>query len=180
MSATETLRQDHIKIKRLEKIIEKCYKDLYSGKDIPLSDIEKIHYVISEFLDSIHYSREEDSYFACVASYDTLKDEIRKFMIEHEFSRRIAKNIAKHLQRWKAGEDAREPVARFLRTYCVYLDDHLKKEEEFFSRAQSDVLSAEEEREMYEQFSSVMAVSTKIETLMGEMEYLERQSWMIS
>lgn len=180
MSATETLRQDHVKIKRLEKIIEKCYKDLYSGKDIPLYDIEKIHYVISEFLDSIHYSREEDSYFACVASYDTLKDEIRRFMIEHEFSRRIAKNIARHLQRWKAGEDAREPVARFLRTYYIYLDDHLKKEEEFFSRAQSEVLSAEEEREMYEQFSSVMAVSTKIEALMREIEYLERRSWMIS
>src|SRR5574338_1283429 len=122
MSATELLRQDHIKIKRLEKIITKCYQELYAGKQIiPLSDIEKINFVISEFLDSIHYSREEDSYFACVASYGTLKEEIRKFMIEHEFSRRIAKNISNHLRRWQNGEDAREPVARFLRTYHIYL-----------------------------------------------------------
>ena len=145
---SEILRQDHLKIKRLEKIIIKCYKDLYAGKTIPLSDIEKINYVILEFLDSIHYSREEDSYFACVASYDSLKDEIRKFMIEHEFSRRIAKNIAKYLQKWKNGEDAREPVARFLRTYSIYLEDHLKKEEEFFAKAQSEILSKEEEQEM--------------------------------
>lgn len=180
MSATEILRQDHLKIKRLEKIIIKCYKDLYAGKAIPLSDIEKINYVISEFLDSIHYSREEDSYFACVASYDSLKDEIRKFMIEHEFSRRIAKNIAKYLQKWKNGEDAREPVARFLRTYSIYLEDHLKKEEEFFAKAQSEILSKEEEQEMYEQFQSVMAISTKIETILKEIDYLEQQNWFKS
>jgi hemerythrin-like domain-containing protein len=180
MSATDVLRQDHLKIKRLEKIIEKCYKDLYAGKNIPLSDIEKITFVISEFLDSIHYSREEDSYFACVAGYNTLKDEIRKFMIEHEFSRGIAKNIAKHLHRWQNGEDAREPVARFLRTYYIYLNDHLQKEEEFFKRVQDEVLSKEEEQEMYNFFQSVIAVSTKIETIMKEIEYLEKQDWFTS
>ncbi|MEM3006703.1 MAG: hemerythrin domain-containing protein [Candidatus Nitrosotenuis sp.] len=177
MSATEILRQDHLKIKRLEKLIDKCYKELYAGKDIPLSDIEKINYVISEFLDSIHYSREEDSYFACVASYDKLKDEIRKFMIEHEFSRRIAKNIAKYLQDWKDGKDAREQVARYLRTYVIYLGDHLNKEEEFFKKAQNEILSQEEEKEMYEQFQAVMAVSTKIETVLKQIEYLEQQEW---
>ena len=44
-----------------EKIVIKCYQSLYDGKDIPLSDIEKITFLISEFLDSIHNSREEDS-----------------------------------------------------------------------------------------------------------------------
>jgi hemerythrin-like domain-containing protein len=180
MSATDALRADHLKIKRLEKIIEKCYKDLYAGKVIPLFDIEKITFVIYEFLDSIHYSREEDSYFACVASYDTLKDEIRKFMIEHEFSRRIAKNIAKYLQLWQNGEDAREPVARFLRTYHIYLYDHLQKEEEFFKKVHNEVLSKEEEQAMYEQFQSVIAISTKIETIMKEIEYLEKQDWFMS
>ena len=179
MSATETLLQDHLKIRRLDKIIVKCHQDLYAGKAIPINDLEKITFVISEFLDAIHYSREEDSYFACVASYDTLKEEIRKFTIEHEFSRRIAASIAKHVQRWKNGEDAREPVARFLRTYTIYLNDHLAKEDEFFKQA-PNVLSSEEEQEMYEQFQSVMAVSTKIETVMKEIEYLEKQDWFAS
>jgi hemerythrin-like domain-containing protein len=180
MSATQLLRADHLKIRRLEKIIEKCYKDLYTNKDIPLSDIEKITFVISEFLDSIHYSREEDSYFACVGSYGTLRDEIRKFMIEHEFSRRIAKNIATHLQRWQNGHDAREPVARFLRTYYIYLSDHLQKEEEFFKKVEAEILSREEEQQMYEQFQSVMAITTKMQTIMDEIEYLERQNWFLN
>jgi hemerythrin-like domain-containing protein len=136
--------------------------------------------VIAEFLDSIHYSREEDSYFACVASYDSLKDEIRKFMIEHEFSRRIAKNINKHLQEWKEGKDSREPVARFLRTYSIYLEDHLKKEDEFFNKAEAQILSIEEEQQMYEQFQSVMAVSTKMQVILEQLDYLEKQYWFVS
>ncbi len=90
LSATDALRKDHKQIVRLEKVIIKCYTELYAGKNIPLSDIDKISLVIDEFLDSIHYSREEDSYFPCVASYDHLKEEIRSLLIEHEFSRRIA------------------------------------------------------------------------------------------
>ncbi len=180
LSATNSLREDHKQIKRLEKIIIKCYNDLYDGKDIPFGDIEKINIVIAEFLDSIHYSREEDSYFPCVASYDHLKKEIRNLMIEHEFSRRIAKNISTHLMRWKNGEDAREPVARFLRTYSIYLMDHMSKEEEFFDKAESEVLSKEEEIEMFEQFRSVIAITTKMQEIIKEIEYLEKRPWFLT
>lgn len=177
MNATESLREDHKQIRRLDKIIIKCYTELYAGKNIPLSDIDKITLIIEEFLDSIHYSKEEDSYFPCVASYDHLKKEIKGLLIEHEFSRRIALQIKKHLKRWKDGEDAREPVARFLKTYSIYLMDHMTKEEKFFDEAESDVLSKEEEFEMFEQFTSSMVTSKKIEDLIKEIEYLENQSW---
>ncbi|HET6517057.1 MAG TPA: hemerythrin domain-containing protein [Nitrosopumilaceae archaeon] len=177
MTATETLRKDHEQIKRLEKVISKCYQALYDGKEIPFSDIEKITIIISEFLDSIHYSREENSYFPCVASYDSLKKEIRTFLIEHEFGRRIARQISKHLQRWKNGVDAREPVARFLRTYSIYLNDHISKEEHFFDQAEKTILSKEEEQEMYEQFKSVMSITKKINEMIKEIDLLEQRQW---
>lgn len=177
MSATEALREDHKQIKRLEKVIIKCYTELYAGKNIPLSDIGKITLIIEEFLDSIHYSREEDSYFPCVATYDHLKQEIRALLIEHEFSRRIAIQIKKFLKKWKDGEDAREPVARYLKTYSIYLMDHMTKEENFFDKAESEILSKEEEYDMYEQFKSVMTISKKMEDMIKEIEYLEDQPW---
>jgi len=180
LSATDSLREDHKQIKRLDKIIIKCYEDLYNGKDIPFGDIEKINLIIAEFLDSIHYSREEDSYFPCVASYDHLKKEIRDLMIEHEFSRRIAKNISTHLKRWKNGEDAREPVARYLKTYSIYLMDHMSKEEQFFDKAESEVLSKEEEIEMFEQFRSVIAITTKMQNMIKEIEFLEQRPWFLT
>ncbi|HXV50890.1 MAG TPA: hemerythrin domain-containing protein [Nitrosopumilaceae archaeon] len=177
MSATDVLRKDHEQIKRLEKIILKCYNGIYEQKTIPFSDLEKINLIILEFLDSIHYSREEDSYFACVGGYGTLKKEIRVFMIEHEFSRRIAKNIAKYLQQWKNGTNTSEPVARFLRTYSIYLKDHLSKEEEFFSKTEKEVLSQEEETAMFEQFQSQITITKKIQEIIKEIDYLEQQPW---
>jgi hemerythrin-like domain-containing protein len=177
LNATESLREDHKQIRRLDKVIIKCYTELYAGKNIPLSDIDKITIIIEEFLDSIHYSKEEDSYFPCVASYDHLKKEIRGLLIEHEFSRRIALQIKKHLKRWKKGENAREPVARFLKTYSIYLMDHMTKEEKFFDEVESEILSKEEEFEMYEQFTSSMVTSKKIGDLIQEIQYLENQQW---
>jgi hemerythrin-like domain-containing protein len=173
LSATEELRADHDQVRRLQKVIEKCAEKIASGSNIPFSDIEKITIIIYEFVDTIHHSREEDSYFPCVASYDSLKEEIRKFMIEHEFGRNIAREITKHLQRWKKGEDAREPVSRFLRTYSVYLN----KENKFFDQAEAEVLSKEEETEMYEQYRSVTAITKKKEDMIKEIDFLENQPW---
>jgi len=103
MSATNQLRADHDQVRRLEKIVGKCADELYKGTKIPFSDLTKITIVISEFVDTIHHSREEDSYFPCVASYDTLKDEIRKFMIEHEFWKKYCPTnitLSKKMERW--------------------------------------------------------------------------------
>ena len=178
MSGTEVLRNDHKQIRRLEKVVVKCYTKLYAGEDIPFSDIEKMGLIMSEFLDAIHYSREEDQYFPCVASYDSLKQEIRAFMIEHEFGRRIATNVSKYLQKWKSGEDQREPVARYLKAYAVYLDDHLTKEDKFFDNAENKVLSKDEEKMMYEEFRSVTAVVTKLDEMIKSIDYLETTPWM--
>lgn len=139
--------------------------------------MDKITLIISEFLDSIHYSREEDSYFACVASYGSLNEEIRKFMIEHEFGRRVAAKIAKHLREWKSGTDSREPVARFMKAYHVYLTDHLEKEDQFFDEVEKTILSPQEETELQEQFRSVMTVTRTIDEMIKEIEYLEERPW---
>ena len=178
MSATEALRNDHKQIRRLEKIIIQCYTKLNAGQDIPFSDMEQMTRIMSEFLDAIHYSREEDAYFPCVVSYDTLKQEIRAFMIEHEFARRIAKSISTHLQSWKKGNNEREPVARFLKAYAVYLNDHITKEDKFFDVTEKEILSKEEEKIMYEEFRAVTAVSTKLDKMLELISGLESKPWM--
>ena len=177
MSASDILRKDHEEIMKLEKVISSCYQNLYDGHHIPFNDIEKITFLISEFLDSIHFTREEGSYFPCVASYDTLRKEISALLIEHEFSRNIAKKLSEYLVKWKNGEDMREPVARYLRTYSIFLIDHMSKEEDFFAKAENTVLSKEEEREMYEQFTSVSTISTKLSELLNDIKQLQEKAW---
>ena len=177
MSASEFLRNEHQDILRLEKIITKCYNALYKGVNIPFGDIDKINFLIAEFLDSIHFTREEGSYFPCVATYDHLNKEIRELLIEHEFSRNIAKQISKNLKVWSDGHDRREPVARFLRTYSIFLIDHMEKEEKFFEKAEKELLSKEEEQEMFEQFQSISAIAEKVTSLLNDIDYLESQNW---
>ena len=177
MSGTETLRNDHKQVRRLDKVVLRCYTCLNEGQTIPFSDMDKITLIISEFLDSIHYEREENSYFACVASYGGLNEEIRRFMIEHEFGRRVASKIAKHLNAWKSGKDAREPVARYLKTYHIYLVDHLAKEDKFFDEVEKNILSPEEETELHEQFRSIITETKTIENMIKEIEFLENRPW---
>ena len=177
MSASEFLRKEHQEIMRLEKVITKSYKALYDGVNIPFSHIDKINFLIAEFLDSVHFTREEGSYFPCVASYDHLNKEIRALLIEHEFSRNIAKAISKNLKLWKEGQDKREPVARFLNVYSTFLIDHMKREEEFFEKAEKEILSREEEQEMFEQFQSISAIAEKVASLLEDIDYLESQHW---
>ena len=179
MNATDVLRKDHEHVRRLETIVKKCADELYRGTDIPFSDIEKITMIISEFLDSIHYSREEDSYFPCVGISGDFAAEVRKFLIEHQFGRNVAFQVSRHLKRWKQGEDAREPVARFLRTYGIYLQDHLNKEDKFFDEAEK-AIEPEEEKEMFEYFQAVMATTKKVDEMIKEIDNLESKNWFIN
>jgi len=71
------------------------------------------------------------------------------------------------LQSWKKGNDEREAVARFLKTYAVYLDDHMTKEDNFFDRTEREILSQEEEKMMYEEFRAVTAVTTKLDEMVN-------------
>jgi len=180
MSATELLRTDHKQIRRLEKVIKKCYSRLNNNQHVPFSDMEKMIAIMFDFLDAIHYAREENQYFPCVVAYDSLKQEVRTFMIEHEFGRRIAANISKYLQKWKEGENQRERVARYLKAYAVYLDDHINKEDKFFEIVQNNVISKDEEQMMYEEFQAVTAVLPTLNTLIQSIDHLEQANWMKS
>jgi hemerythrin-like domain-containing protein len=154
MSATEDLLQDHIFIRRLQVVIEKCYTQLYEGKEIPIGDLVKIADIIEQFVDQFHHGKEENSYFPKTESKGSYSEEIRKFVIEHEFSRRIARRVRIYLEALLQGKDTREPLARYLKTYSMFILDHTSKEDSFFMRLkEKQSLSEEEERLLKEQFN---------------------------
>ena len=93
---------------------------LYEGRDVPFGDLVKITDVIEQFVDQFHHGKEENSYFPETESGGHYSDEVRKFVIEHEFGRRIAKRVRVYLEEFLQGRDARESLARYLKTYSVY------------------------------------------------------------
>ena len=76
----------------------------------------------------------------------------------------------------KEGKDETEKIARFLRTYSIYINDHLAKESTFFDDAQK-VLSKEEEQAMFDQFQSFVFVTTQIDKIIKMIDSLEKKSW---
>jgi hypothetical protein len=119
---------------RPEEITQRCSETLYANENIPFEDLKIISVVIEEFVDRFHHGKEEQSYFPETKDKDSFSEDIRKYLIEHELGRRIARMFLRNLKAWKEDKiDSREPVARFLNSYFVFITDHTGKEDTFFN-----------------------------------------------
>jgi hemerythrin-like domain-containing protein len=181
--STRHLKQDHVTVRRIRDIAQKCSDRLYAGSDIPLEDIAIISVVIEEFVDAFHHGKEEKAYFpASEGKGAEYAEEVRKFLIEHEFGRRVAGMMARSLKEWKGGTDGREQVARFLKTYAVFITDHTTKEERFFDMVEEmKSISAREDGALlrqYEMCKKDVGGDARIEELFRLIAYLEERDWM--
>jgi hemerythrin-like domain-containing protein len=167
LSATKDLKQDHITIKRVRDITQRCSERLYSGEHIPIEDIEIISVVIEEFVDAFHHGKEEKAYFPETKHKNGFSEDIRKFLIEHELGRRIAKMLLRELKAWKdkgeVGDNgssnydntiSKEPVARFLKSYAVFISDHTGKEDKFFDLIEEKGSISKEDQMLMEHYES--------------------------
>lgn len=178
MSATDELLQDHVFIRRLQVVIEKCYALLYEGKDVPFGDLVKIADVIEQFVDRFHHGKEEKGYFP--ETQTLYSEEIRKFVIEHELGRRIANRVRIHLEEFLEGKDAREPLARYLKAYSVFILDHTSKEDLFFADVKERrSLSEREESDLKQQFDRMRRECMRNNgDLVEVLKQLENAEWV--
>jgi hemerythrin-like domain-containing protein len=97
-SSTANLKHDHVTIKRVGAIVQRCPDKPYVDDDKPIEDIEILSVVIEEFIDAFHYGKEEKAYFPVTKTKDGYSEDIRKFLIEHELGRRIANMLRREIQ----------------------------------------------------------------------------------
>ena len=182
MSATSNLKNDHITVRRLGAIVQNCSDKLYGNQNIPIEDIELISVIIEEFVDKFHHGKEEQAYFPETQYKDNFGEDIRKFLIEHELGRRIARMLRRHLESWKKGKDSREPVARFLKSYAVFISDHTAKEDKFFDLVDECKSLSEEENQMlikhYEKCHNQAGGKIRTEQMLKLISHLEGKDWM--
>lgn len=132
MNATENLKQEHSIVRRLGTVAQQCSNKLYANTSIPIEDIEILTVVIQEFVDGFHHAKEVKAYFPNARTKNTYSEDIRKFLVEHVLGRRIANMLSRSIMEWRCGINAREPVARYLKAYSVFITDHTLKEDKFF------------------------------------------------
>lgn len=182
MKATSDLKNDHITVRRLGTIVQNCSDKLYLNQDIPIEDIELISVIIEEFVDRFHHGKEEQAYFPETKDKDSFGEDIRKFLIEHELGRRIARMLRGHLDSWKKGVDSREPVARFLKSYAIFISDHTGKEDKFFDLVEEKKSITEQEDQMlikhYDSCRNQVGGKVRMEQMLKLIGYLETKEWM--
>ena len=195
--STDSLMQEHIIVRRIGNIAQRCSDRLYANKDIPIEDIQIISVVMEEFIDALHHGKEEKAYFPITRSKDSFSEDIRKFLIEHELGRRIANMLRRELDTLiehddrnskgasivglKLNNSSKEPVARFLKSYAIFVSDHTAKEDTFFkSILEKNSISEEEDRELlrhYEVCKSQIGGQARIEEMLKLIDYLESREW---
>jgi len=197
-SSTENLMQEHLLVRRIGNIAQRCSDKLYGNEDIPIEDIQIISVVIEEFIDAFHHGKEEKVYFPVTRNKDGLSEDIRKFLIEHELGRRIANMLRRELNALIEHESSeikatadnnhlkwinsnKEPIARFLKSYAVFVSDHTTKEDVFFKDIQQkDSLSVEEDKQLlrhYETCKNQIGGQARIEEMLKLIDYLESRDW---
>ncbi len=195
-SSTHSLIQEHLIVRRIGNIAQRCSDRLYANEDIPIEDIQIISVVMEEFIDALHHGKEEKAYFPITRSKDGFSEDIRKFLIEHELGRRIANMLRRELDALIEHDDSnskgagngmkwnnrnKEPVARFLKSYAIFVSDHTAKEDTFFKTIQEkNSISEEEDRELlrhYEVCKGQIGGQARIEEMVKLIEYLEGREW---
>jgi hemerythrin-like domain-containing protein len=197
-SSTDNLIQEHLIVRRIGNIAQRCSDRLYANEDISIEDIQIISVVMEVFIDAFHHGKEEKAYFPITRSKDGFSEDIRKFLIEHELGRRIANMLRRELDALIEHDDGtdckgagvglkwnnrnKEPVARFLKSYAIFVSDHTSKEDLFFKSIQEkNSVSEEEDRNMlrhYEVCKGQMGGQTRLEEMVRLIEYLESREWM--
>lgn len=182
LNATYNLKQDHTTIRRVRDIAQRCSDKLYANENIPIEDIEIISVIIEEFVDRFHHGKEEKAYFPQTKNKDGFAEDIRKFLIEHELGRRIAIMLLRETKAWRSGIDSREPVARFLKSYAVFITDHTGKEDKFFDliEKKSSISSREDEMLLkhYAACKDQVGGHARIDQMMKLIDYLYSREWM--
>jgi hypothetical protein len=75
-----------------------------------------------------------------------------------------------------------EPVARFLKSYAVFIDDHTGKEDKFFDLVDKRNVISNKEDEMllkhYEICKNQAGGEARMQEMIILIEYLEEREWM--
>ena len=196
-SSTESLMQEHLLVRRIGNIAQRCSDKLYRNENIPIEDIQIISVIMEEFIDAFHHGKEEKAYFPITRNKNGLSEDVRKFLIEHELGRRIANMLRRELnaliEHGKSEINAtadvqlkwinsnKEPIARFLKSYAVFVSDHTAKEDEFFKDIQQkNSISEEEDKQLirhYEMCKNQIGGQARIEEMLKLIDYLESRDW---
>ncbi|CAN5811249.1 hypothetical protein BH23THE1_BH23THE1_31800 [soil metagenome] len=75
-----------------------------------------------------------------------------------------------------------EPIARFLKAYAIFIEDHTGKEDKFFDRIEEGKIISKSEDELllkhYQSFMNQASGKIRIGQMVNLLNYLDNREWM--
>jgi len=173
MKATEQLKEEHGAIKQMLAILDRVCQKLEAGEKVSPEHLDQIVDFIRVFADKCHHGKEEDLLFPALEEVGIRKQggPIGVMLTEHTSGRNYVKGMSEAAAKYKAGDlEASSSFVENAGNYIALLNQHIHKEDNGLFPSADQCLSAERQRELFEEFERV-----EMETIgIGKHEELQK------
>lgn len=133
MNAIQIMKEEHIYIKRMLKVLRKACLNILEGQAVDYQLFTDSVDFIRNYADKYHHSKEEDVLFKKmqeeIRNPDTLSA-VQGMFIEHDFGRLFIFNLVKALAKVQAGDaEAKVDIIGNAIPYTDLLSRHIDKED---------------------------------------------------
>lgn len=129
MSATESLRRDHVLIEKMINALKTISLLLKNGKQIPDSILNQAIDFSINFTNTCHHGKEEESLFPTLEKKGMPREggPIARMLYEHEITKELANSIVSSTKIYIASGEQTELV-KSIDDYVQHVSLHLSKE----------------------------------------------------
>jgi hemerythrin-like domain-containing protein len=157
-TATQVLRHEHDAILRMISATEEVARRLEQGERVRPEILDNLLEFFRLFADRCHHGKEEDLLFPLLESKGLPRQggPIGVMLHEHDEGRAFIKQMAEAAEAYKtAPESAGRRWAEPARNYSALLRAHIDKENNILFRMAEQILSADEQARLAEDFEKV-------------------------
>jgi len=150
-TATQNLVNDHVQIIRLIEVMDK----IVLQENPNISDIEEVIYLIKNFADVFHHSKEENMLFPLLGKkgFSAQQGPVAVMLAEHSEGREFVKGMEISVNLLKNGnKDSIKNVYENMRGYGMLLRNHIAKENNILFPMADRNMSEEENKALLERF----------------------------
>lgn len=158
MRATEELSTEHRAIERMLAIMEEAAGRLAAGRPVRPQVLRDAVDFVRNFADRCHHGKEEENLFPRMEAAGVPREggPLGVMLFEHEEGRDYIAAIADEIDAYERGDASSAPrISENARGYVELLRQHILKEEQVLFPMADRVLSAQDQRELEEQFERV-------------------------
>ncbi len=156
MKATEELKNEHVHILAMIKVMETICDRLESGMTVPCDHLEMALDFIRGFADRCHHAKEEDVLFPALEQAGIPREggPVGVMLHEHARGRAFVKGLGEAVMTYRSSGDA-HGVVENARSYADLLRQHIYKEDNVLYMMADQRLSAAEQDRLFDEFERI-------------------------